>query len=277
MKLSQLRATLTSVTDSERATTELSSFAQGIALIDAVVRRERSGRSGYSSSQLAEETRIERSRVSRLTQELLEMRLLEKLSDGTLRVGPAYFALGASRQDDWLRESRQELRRLASSERASVRVLAPDGSRAVLLRFESGPGAPDSAVRAGMVTPIWSTGGGRALLWCREREEILELLAGSLFVGVGGPNAARSPAGVADRLEQDRGAGYVEAVEEFEYGVVEIASPVIVENEVIASITAACHVTDDRARARLRHEVPSLAGLLVSVAEGPVKSTDSRG
>ena len=247
---------------------ELSSFAQGIALIDAVVRRERSGRSGLSASQLADATGIERSRVSRLTQELLDMRLLEKAADGKLRVGPAYFSLGAARHDAWLRAARVELRRLASAERASVRVLAADGPRAVLLRFESGPGAPDSAVRPGMVTPIWSTGGGRALLWQRDRAEVLELLARSLFVGVGGPRAARSAEEVADRLDADRLAGVVEAVEEFEYGVVEISSPIVVDGEVIAAVTAACHTADDRARARLRRAVPELAQLLAGVAAG---------
>ncbi|WP_455565135.1 IclR family transcriptional regulator domain-containing protein [Leucobacter aridicollis] len=202
------------------------------------------------------------------------MRLLEKALDGTLRVGSAYFALGASRHDAWLREARIGLRRLASSERTSVRVLAADGPRAVLLRFESGHGAPDAAVRPGMVTPIWSTGGGRALLWHRERTEILDLLAASSFIGVGGPNASRSPADVVDRLEQDRGTGYIEAVEEFEYGVVEIAAPVLVEGDAVAAVSAACHSTDTQARARLRTEVPRLAMHLGSIAGRPVVPAD---
>ncbi|MFT3875129.1 MAG: helix-turn-helix domain-containing protein [Propioniciclava sp.] len=247
------------MTTSQRPAGESSSLGQGLALLDAAVRRERSGLPGPSVSKLADLTGIERSRASRLTQELLDLGLLEKSHDGRLRAGPAYFAWGASRHDTWLRAARRDLRRLASRHRASVRLLAADGPRAVLLRYESAPGAPDAAIRAGMVTPIWSTGGGRALLWQLDVAQIADLLAGSLFIGVGGPHAARSSADVAARVRADRERGVVEAAEEFEYGVVELAFPVIDGDRVIAAVSAACHAGDTDARAALSREVVSIA------------------
>ena len=235
-------------------------------LLDAAVRRERSGRPGPSVSRLAELTGIEGSRVSRLAQEMLEMGLLEKSADGRLRVGPSYFALGASRQDAWVRRARHDLRRLASHYRASARVLAPDGPRAALLRFEVGRGAPESATHPGMVTPIWCTGGGRALLWGADESEIRELLAESRFIGVGGPNAARSAEDVARRVAADHERGVVEADEEFEYGVVEIASPVFADERVVGAVSAACHSGDAETRAELRREVVSVASDLGKIA-----------
>lgn len=237
----------------------MSSLGQGIALLDAVVRRERSGRSGLSVSKLSDATGIERSRVSRLAQELLDIGLLAKNADGRLRVGPGYFSLGASRHDAWLRGSRRELRRMASKHRASVRILAADGPRAVLLRFEAGPGAPDSAIRPGMVTPIWSTGGGRALLWNVPESALSQLLAGSQFVGVGGPHAAKSAAEVIGRVRSDHQRGFVEAIEEFEYGVTELASPVLAHRQVIAAVSTACHSDDVEAQRALSQEVVSVA------------------
>lgn len=262
----RLSGTLALVNASERKPGEVSSFGQGVALIDAVVRHERSGRLGLSVSRLADLTGIERSRASRLTQELLELGMLEKASDGRLRAGPGYFALGASRQDAWLRASRQELRGLASRYKASLRILAADGSLAVLLRFESGLGAPDSAIRPGMVTPIWSTGGGRALLWEMNDDEIVDLLKDSRFIGIGGPNAVKSSTEVANRVRCDRSRGIVEAVEEFEYGVVELASPICVNHDVIASVSAACRIEDAEARDGLARELPLLAHRLGDIA-----------
>lgn len=252
---------------SERHDGKLSSLGQGLALLDAAVRRERSGRPGLSVSGLAAATGLDGSRVSRLTHELLDLGLFEKSGDGRLRVGPAYFSLGASRQDAWLVGARQELRALASRARASVRVVAADGPRAVLLRFESGSGAPGSAVQPGMVTPIWSTAGGRALLWDAGAAEVAGLLAESRFIGVGGPSAAKSSADVVARVAADRARGVVEAVEEFEHGVVELAAPVRAGARIVAAVSAACHVDDTGTRDALRRDVVALALRLGAIAD----------
>lgn len=255
--------------------TEMSSLAQGLTLLDTLVRRERSGRSGLSASKLADLTQIERSRVSRLTQELLDLGMLTKSADGRLRVGPAYFTLAASRHDAWLRKSRRELRRLASSHPASLRIHAPDGPRSVLLRFEASPNAPQSAIHPGMVTPIWSTGSGRALLWDSSEPELAQLLMGGQFVGVGGPQAAKSVSEVANRVKADHHRGYVEAIDEFEYGVTEIAFPIRVQGQIAASISAACRSDDITTRRALIHEIVSVGNRIETWATtGPNDTTD---
>ncbi len=214
---------------------------QGLTLLDEVVWRERSGRSALIASRIADRTGIERSRTSRLTQELIDLEYLERGEQAAFSAGPAYFALGRSLHAPWLRAARGELRRIASAFPAGVRVSAPVGDGfTALLRYESGPGAPESATSPGMVTPIWCTGAGRALLWRMGRDELDEMLSSTEFIGVGGPSAARSVDEVWALMERDRAAGYVRAAEEFEYEIMEIGVPLTADGRVTAAISAVC-------------------------------------
>lgn len=242
-----------------------------MALLQAVVDRERSGRAGFSASRLAEHTAIERSRTSRLTQELTDLGFLEKGEGAAFRVGPAYFELARARHAPWLRAARPELRRIAAERGAVTRISTLDGARAVLLRYESAPGAPSAATTAGMVTPVWCTGAGRALLWADDRESLESRLEGIEFVGVGGPNAAQSCDEVQARMDRDRAAGYVRAVEEFEYGITETAVPILVPGPrghsiVIGALSAATRSNDERALHGLGAELLASAQQLAALA-----------
>lgn len=215
--------------------TQPSSFLQGLTLVDAVVQRERSGRLAYNASRLSEATRIERSRVSRLTQELRELGYLERDEAAVLRVGDAYFRTAGAMNQPWLRAARQELRQLAAQLDLSAQVVSSDGSRALTLRCEA-PSSGAPYLRPGSVTPIWCTGAGRALLWDQSRPDLEALLRDVQFVGVGGPHAARSVSDLHALLERDRGNGLVYAEEEYVEGVLEYALPVRDGRGIVASI-----------------------------------------
>lgn len=246
-----------------------SSLGQGAALLQAVVERERSGRLGYSASRLAEHTGIERSRVSRLTQELDDLGFVQRAEGGVFRAGDAYFALARARQEAWMRRARADLRRLASRFPVTLRITMPDGPRAVLMRFESAPGSPETATFPGMVTPIWCTGGGRALLWEDGEDQLGARLSGVEFVGVGGPRAPRTVGEVHARMERDRAVGFVTAEEEFEYGILELAAPVTIDGRVVAAVSAACRVDQGIDRVALAEAVRSVAGELGRVPAEP--------
>lgn len=175
--------------------------------------------------------------------------------------GSAYFSVARSRQEGWLRRARADLRRLASRYPVTLRITVPDGPRAVLMRYESAPGSPETATSPGMVTPVWCTGGGRALLWNDSEADLTSRLQGVEFVGVGGPRSPRTVADVWERMEHDRRTGYVSAREEFEYGILELAAPILERDQVIAAVSAACHI--DRGL-----DGPALAAELRSIAEG---------
>ena len=213
-----------------------SSLSQGLALLGSAVARERSGRPGYTGSRLAEVTGIERSRVSRLTQELRGLRFLQRDEDAVFRAGDAYFRTAAALDAPWLRAARQELRTLAATLHMTATISAADGAAALALRAEAGVGATDAATRYGTVTPIWCTGAGRALLWDHSLDRLRALLQDVQFVGVGGPAAARTVEEVHALLERDRAAGVVSAADEYAEGVAEFALPIRGAGGIVASI-----------------------------------------
>jgi DNA-binding IclR family transcriptional regulator len=219
--------------------TQPSSFLQGLTLVDAVVQRERSGRLAHNASRLSEATGLERSRVSRLTQELRDLRYLDRDQAAVFSVGDAYFETARALARPWLRGARLELRRLASHVGVSAQIVAADGARALLLRSETPTAAEASFLRPGTVTPIWCTGAGRALLWDRSRPDLEVLLRDVQFVGVGGPGAARSVSDLEAMLERDRANGIVSADEEYVEGVYEYALPIRDDLGIAASIAIA--------------------------------------
>lgn len=205
---------------------ESSSMTQGLRIVRLVADREKSGRRLFGVSQLATELGMEQSRVSRLTQELCELGLLERVDRGPFRMGPQFFALAASLNTGWVHGSRAELEALVARFGLRFRVCVREGFRVLLLRASTNDALPWSFVRPGMETPVWCTGAGRALLWDHDSAAVQDLLGGVNFIGIGGPGAAHSPAAVCELMDRDRTTGFVVAEEEFEHGVYELAVPI---------------------------------------------------
>ncbi|CAI3791042.1 IclR family transcriptional regulator [Pseudarthrobacter sp. MM222] len=217
---------------------EASSMAQGLRIVRLVADREKWGRRLLGVSQLASELDMEQSRVSRLTQELCELGLLERVERGPFRTGPRFFSLAAALNAGWVRESRTELEALVASFGLRSRVSVRDGFRVILLRASSNDAVPGSFVKPGMVTPVWCTGSGRALLWDDRQPDVQALLKDVNFIGVGGPGAAHSPEEVIQLMERDRARGFIVAEEEFEHGVYELAVPVrSADGSILASLS----------------------------------------
>lgn len=220
------------------SSSEASSMAQGLRIVRLVADREKWGRRLLGVSQLASELDMEQSRVSRLTQELCDLGLLERVERGPFRTGQRFFSLAASLNTGWIRESRTELEALVASFGLRSRVSVRSGFRVTLLRASSNDALPGSFVKPGMVTPTWCTGSGRALLWDHKQAALQELLKDVNFIGVGGPGAAHSPGEVCELMDRDRARGFILAAEEFEHGVYELAVPVRnPEGTILASLS----------------------------------------
>ncbi|MFK4789012.1 IclR family transcriptional regulator [Microbacterium sp. ZW T5_56] len=213
-----------------------SSLLQGLALLEAAVAQERSGRQGHNASRLSEATGIERSRVSRLTRELRELDYLDRDEAAVLKAGDGYFRAAGALSRPWLRAARESLRVLASTLGVSAQLVAADGPGAILLRTEKGPGVSADYLRPGSLTPIWCTGAGRALLWDHTRESLDALLTDVQFVGVGGPGAARSVDELQELLDRDRESGIIDARDEYVEGVRDFALPIRDQRGIVVSI-----------------------------------------
>ncbi|KND41805.1 IclR family transcriptional regulator domain-containing protein [Streptomyces stelliscabiei] len=204
-----------------------SSLRMALRMVNTVLDREASGRTGFNVSRLADEVGVERSKASRTTQDLCDKGFLERRDDSTLRVGNAFFTAAASLHPGLLRRSRPLLRRIAVEHGVGARLSVRDGVQVRLLRAESAAAfAQEWQGRAGLVTPCWCTGAGRALLLDHTAEEISALLDDYELIGVGGPNAAHSAAELSAANDRDRLRGIVAAHGEFEHGVTEYAVPV---------------------------------------------------
>lgn len=217
---------------------EASSLAQGLRIVRLVVDREKTGKQLLGVSQLAAELDMDQSRVSRLTQELCDLGLLERRERGPFRVGSAFFSLAATLNTGWVRDAGAELETLVASTGLRARVSVRDGYRSILLLASSNDSQAGSFVQPGMVTPVWCTGAGRALLWDHRRRGFEALLADVNFVGVGGPGAPHSSAEAWELMARDRPRGYVVAAEEFEHGITEVAVPIRdPEGGILASLS----------------------------------------
>lgn len=205
---------------------------------------------------------MEQSRVSRLTRELCELGLLERVDKGPFRMGQRFFALAASLNTGWVNESRAELEALVARLGLRFRISVREGFRVLLLRTSTNDALPGSFVKPGMVTPVWCTGSGRALLWDHDPASILDLLSDVNFIGVGGPGAAHSPADVCELMDRDRPRGFILAAEEFEHGVYELAVPVRnAEGAILASLSVL------GARSQIEPSAKRLAKALAEAAE----------
>ena len=240
---------------------EASSLAQGLRLIRLVTDREKQGRQLLGVSQLAAELDMEQSRVSRLAQELCDLELLERVDRGPFRTGPRFFTLAASLNAGWVQQSRAELEELVSSFGLRARLSVRDGVRVLLLRSSSNNSVLGGFAKPGMVTPVWCTGAGRALLWDHSPKDLESLLREVNFIGVGGPAAAHSAAEVASLMDQNKPQGYVLAAEEFEHGVWELAVPVrAAEGRIVAALSVL------GGRADLEKAAPGIAAVLRSAS-----------
>jgi DNA-binding IclR family transcriptional regulator len=234
-------------------------LAQGLRILRLVVDREKRGRQLLGVSQLAAGLDMEQSRVSRLTQELCDLGLLERVDRGPFRAGPRFFSLAASLNTGWVREARPELESVVSALGLRARLSVRDGFRAILLRASSNDAALGSFVAPGMVAPVWCTGAGRALLWDHDLPALDRLLREVNFVGVGGPGAAHSVDEVWKLMARDLQRGYVTSDEEFEHDIVELAVPV---RDAGGAILASLSVLGHRA------EVGTKAAGIASVLRG---------
>jgi DNA-binding IclR family transcriptional regulator len=236
-------------------------MAQGLKIVRLVADREKSGRQLLGVSQLAAELEMDQSRVSRLTQELCDLGLLERADRGPFRVGPRFFSLGASLNNGWVREAGQELESLVALVGLRARLSVRDGYRVILLRASSAESVAGGFVKPGMVTPAWCTGAGRALLWDHKQPALQALLKDVNFIGVGGPEAAHSAQEVWELMARDKPKGYIAAAEEFEHGVVELAVPV---RDARGGIVASLSVLGSQAA--IGSGAGSIAGALADAA-----------
>lgn len=184
-------------------------------------------RDGLGVVRLAELTGGDKGQLSRLLATLAEYGLIERDADTRgYRLGWQLFALAARAGDHrMLSLSRPLLAGLVDQlgERASLSVLR--GAEVLTLHSQPSPRAVQTVGWVGRTVPAFCTSSGRALLLDHRRADLVALFTGIPFTRCG-PNSPSNVAALQARIAASRGRGYAVASEEFEAGLVAVASPV---------------------------------------------------
>ena len=212
---------------------------RSLALLLALGGDEALEAGGLGVKRLSELTGNEISRVSRTLEVLSESRLVERDPDNLVyRLGWRFFAIAARAGNLQLRQAAPRFVRVLTDEfgeRAYLSVL--DGHEVLTIVSESPTHTIQAAGWIGRSHPyLYCTSAGRALLFGHSEDELKALL-GDLEFRPPGPNGPTSFAEFAARLAREREIGWVYADEEFEPGLVAIATPVFgFDGRVVAAL-----------------------------------------
>ena len=173
---------------------EAASLAQGLRIVRLVIDREKAGKQLMGVSQLAAELDMDQSRVSRLTQELCELGLLERRERGPFRVGTGFFGLAATLNTGWIRHAAAELEALVATTGLRARVSVRDGYRVILLLASSndsqaGSFVPAARATIGIVDRLFSRVGASDNLARGRSTFMVEMVETAAILSQAGPNS----------------------------------------------------------------------------------------
>ncbi|MER5623915.1 IclR family transcriptional regulator [Streptosporangium sp. NPDC002544] len=198
----------------------------------------------------------------RLVGELVAGGFVERLPDGSYRVGMLLWQIGAQAAEP------RELRELAlpymedlyAATRENVQLAVLRGDRALYVERLRGPTSVPIVSRVAGGLPLHATGVGKVLLAFADPETVERVLAGELTPHA--PNTVVDPTRLRTELEEVRRTGVACTQEEMSVGTCSVAVPVRgAGGRVVAalSLVAWRHSADPR---RLASAVRTAAGAL---------------
>ncbi|MGC5015388.1 IclR family transcriptional regulator [Streptosporangium sp. DT93] len=191
----------------------------------------------------------------RLIGELVEGGFLERLPDGSYRVGMLLWRLGAQAAEP------RELRELAlpymedlyATTRENVQLAVLHDDRALYLERLRGPTSVPIVSRVAGELPLHATGVGKVLLAFAGPETVERVLAGELTAHA--PNTVVDPVRLRAELEEVRRTGVACTQEEMSLGTCSVAVPVRGAGD---RVVAALSLVAWRHNADLRRLVPAV-------------------
>ncbi|ABW12306.1 transcriptional regulator, IclR family [Parafrankia sp. EAN1pec] len=215
----------------------------------------------FRLAELVERSGLTKTTVHRLSAELVEIGLLERVAVG-YRLGPKLFELGAivpPRRD--LRDAaRPFMQDLFEATRETVHLAARDGLDAVYVEKIHGRDRREMPSQVGGALPLTCTGVGKALLAFGGEELLAEVLSRPLRVLT--PNSLRDPERLRIEIEQVQIAGIAYEQQESMPGLSCVAVPVLVDGLAVAALSVSVPV----ARFRPSRLAPALRAASFGVA-----------
>jgi DNA-binding IclR family transcriptional regulator len=191
----------------------------------------------------------------RLVGELTGGGFLERLPDGSYRVGMRLWRIGAQASAATaLRElALPHMEDLYEATHENVQLAVVSDHKALYLERLRGPRSVPIVTRVAAELPLHATGVGRVLLAFSSEEFVTEVLAEGLTPHT--PRTLTDPARLRDCLADVRRTGYAVTVEEMTLGSCSVAAPV---RDANGAVLAAMSLVTRRQGADLRRLVPAV-------------------
>jgi DNA-binding IclR family transcriptional regulator len=215
----------------------------------------------FRLTELVERSGLAKTTVHRLSAELVEVGLLERVDEG-YRLGPRLFELGAivpPRRD--LRDAaRPFMQDLFEATRETVHLAARDGLDVVYVEKIHGRDPREMPSQVGGALPLTCTGVGKALLASGGEELLAEVLSRPLRALTA--YSVRDPDRLRIEIEQTQVSGLAYEEQESTIGMGCIAAPVLVDGTAVAALSVSVPI----ARFRPARLAPALRAATFGVA-----------
>lgn len=203
----------------------------------------------------------------RLVRELTEGGFLERLPDGSYRVGMRLWRIGAQASAaSGLRElALPHMEELYEVTHENVQLAVVSGDKALYIERLRGPRSVPIVTRVASELPLHSTGVGQVLLAFAPREYAERVLGGAL--GRYTRYTVTDPERLRCCLAEIRRAGYAVTREEMTLGSCSVAAPV---RDVAGGVLAALSLVTRRQNADLRRLVPAVVAAAGALSDDVV-------
>ncbi|MDR5760707.1 IclR family transcriptional regulator [Caballeronia sp. LZ035] len=193
-----------------------------------------SGSASYTVTELAAQTGLSKSHISKIAAALADARLIRQdPSSQAYSVAVRSFILGSQffNQDELCSQALPLLRDLTERTGHSTRLSALDGDRAAYLIGINGPLFTDSPWKIGTYMPIHSTSAGRILLAFMDEQDVLAIIQQPLRKVT--PETVVDPSALVKLLHTVRDKGFSVSRDENTLGLAAISVPVFDEHRVV--------------------------------------------
>ncbi len=200
----------------------------------------------------------------RLVRELTDGGFLERLPDGSYRVGMRLWRIGAQASAaSGLRElALPHMEELYEVTHENVQLAVVSGDKALYIERLRGPRSVPIVTRVASELPLHSTGVGKVLLAFAPPDYIERVLSGGLERYT--RHTITDPERLRDCLAEIRRSGYAVTREEMTLGSCSVAAPV---RDVDGGVLAALSLVTRRQSADLRRLVPAVVAAAGALSE----------